>query len=85
MKTSTVMAILLDKRTDSAPRVQEILTNYGSIIETRLGIHETDDSQEEGLILLVLRDNKEEISSLKDELKVITGVKLNTMELKFEN
>ncbi|MBM7624440.1 hypothetical protein [Sporohalobacter salinus] len=85
MKTSTVMTVLIDKRTDSVPRVQEILTTYGSIIETRLGIHETDNSQEEGLILLVLRDAKEEISGLIDELKVIDGVKLNTMKLKFEN
>lgn len=77
------MAILIDKRTNSAPKVQEILTTYGSIIETRLGIHETDDSQEEGLILLVLRDDKEEISNLADELKEVTGVKVNTMELKF--
>ncbi|ADL12667.1 hypothetical protein [Acetohalobium arabaticum] len=83
MKTSNVMAILIDKRTNSAPKVQEILTTYGSIIETRLGIHETDDSQEEGLILLVLRDDKEEISNLADELKEVTGVKVNTMELKF--
>ena len=84
MNCSTIMAILIDKRTDAAPKVQEILTENGCIIETRLGLHESvDQCSEEGLILVTLCGSQDEIDALKTELEAVHRVKVDTMQLSF--
>mgnify|MGYP006270378825 FL=1 len=84
MNCSTIMAVLIDKRTDAAPQVQEILTDNGCIIETRLGLHESvDQCSEEGLILLTLCGSQEEIDELQSELEAVHRVKVDTMQLSF--
>ncbi len=37
---TTIMGIKLDNRTQTAIEFQQILTNYGCSIKTRLGLHE---------------------------------------------
>jgi transposase len=78
-----VMGITINLRTAHAPSVQEILTKYGCIIKTRLGLHETDDitCSEQGILLLQLKGNEEEIENLKNELLKIDGVNVNTMKV----
>jgi hypothetical protein len=78
-----IMGITINLRTAHAPAVQEILTKYGCLIKTRLGMHETDEKacSEQGIVLLQLIGSDEEILKLKDELLVITGVKVNTMKV----
>jgi hypothetical protein len=78
-----IMGITINLRTAHAPAVQEILTKYGCLIKTRLGLHETDEKacSEQGIVLLQLIGNDEEIEKLKDELLIITGVKVNTMKV----
>ena len=84
MDCSTIMAILIDKRTDAAPQVQEILTDNGCIIETRLGLHESvDQCSEEGLILLTLCGSQAEIDELQSALEAVHRVKVDTMQLSF--
>ena len=84
MNCSTVMAILIDKRTDAAPKVQKILTENGCIIETRLGLHESvDQCSEEGLILLTLCGSQKEIDELKSKLEAVHRVKVDLMQLSF--
>jgi hypothetical protein len=80
------MAVLVDKRTDAAPKVQEILTDNGCIIETRLGLHESiDQCSEEGLILLTLSGSQAEIEDLKDQLNSIHRVEVDMMQLSFSD
>ncbi|MGM0502593.1 MAG: hypothetical protein ACQERJ_08670 [Bacillota bacterium] len=84
MDCSTIMAILIDKRTDAAPKVQKILTENGCIIATRLGLHESlDKCSEEGLIILTLSGSQEEIDDLKSELEEVHRVKVDLMQLSF--
>ena len=84
MDCSTIMAILIDKRTDAPPQVQEILTDNGCIIETRLGLHESvDQCSEEGLILLTLCGSQAEIDELQSALEAVHRVKVDTMQLSF--
>ena len=86
MNCSTIMAVLVDKRTDAAPKVQEILTDNGCIIETRLGLHESiDQCSEEGLILLTLSGSQAEIEDLKDQLNSIHRVEVDMMQLSFSD
>lgn len=78
-----VMGITINLRTANAPTVQNILTKYGCIIKTRLGLHETDETtcSEQGIVLLQLVGSDEEIEKLKSELTGIQGVKVNLMKI----
>ena len=80
----TIMAIKLTPRNAAAPKVQEILTKYGCIIQTRLGLHEAskDMCSQSGLILLnLLNDDKDEINRLNAELNSIDGVVAKILEV----
>ncbi|MCX8132272.1 MAG: hypothetical protein N3I35_19525 [Clostridia bacterium] len=81
MKKLSMMGILVDKRTKSAPRVQEILTKYGDSILSRVGIHDPGE-EEHGIITLNVRDKSEKISSLAEELEALDGVQVKTVTMK---
>ena len=85
MKCDMIMAVLVDKRTDVAPRVQEILTGYGCIIDTRLGLHKIQDCADEGLIVLHLCGEKAQIEELEKELKALDRVGVNKMKVSFDD
>ncbi|SHK45699.1 hypothetical protein [Paramaledivibacter caminithermalis] len=76
----SVMSISIDHRTNSAPRVQEILTQNGDLILGRFGIH---DPREEntGLITVNLRGKRSRINNMMDDLNGLDGVKVNHMEV----
>ena len=79
-----IMAIKIEPRIKNAPEVQEVLTKYGCIIQTRIGLHEAsqDSCSNSGLILLNLIDNeKNETSKLKDELNNIQGTIAKLLEI----
>lgn len=84
MKHNTIMAILVDKRTDAAPEVQKILTEHGCVINNRLGIHESSSCADEGMIILDITVSDDEVDQLENELKSIDGVKVKSMKLDFE-
>jgi len=75
------MGILVDKRTESAPRVQEILTKHGDSILSRVGIHDPGEEQH-GLITLNVRDKMDEIERLENELVGLDGVRVKTVVMK---
>jgi hypothetical protein len=54
------MGISVDKRSDFAPKVQEVLTKHGQNILARFGIH--DDSDDNGLITLNVRGDENYIN-----------------------
>ncbi|HKL11995.1 MAG TPA: hypothetical protein VJ907_00160 [Halanaerobiales bacterium] len=74
MDKTNVILILIDKRTDAALKVQEILTENGCIIKTRLGMHETSNCAEEGLIFLNVKGSEDNINELIKELDNIKRV-----------
>ncbi len=84
MKHNTIMAILVDKRTDAAPEVQKVLTEHGCVINNRLGIHESSTCADEGMIILDITVSDDEVDQLENELKSIEGVKVKSMKLDFE-
>ncbi|MEO0078705.1 MAG: hypothetical protein ABIK86_06890 [candidate division WOR-3 bacterium] len=82
MECRTIMAVLVDKRTEEAVKVQEVLTKHGCIISLRIGLHETSRvCSDQGLILLNLCGTKKEVAALKRDLARIKGVKTKTMVL----
>lgn len=76
-----IIAVVLEKRNEDAPTVQEILTNHGCIIKIRLGVHEIEGCLNTGLIILVVRGNKEEVDSLINDLKNQPRLRLNLMDV----
>jgi hypothetical protein len=82
MKKS-VLLILLGKRKDSAVKVQSILTGWGCIIKTRLGIHDgvLDDCSDNGLLILELVGDASKNTELADRIKLVEGVAVRLVEL----
>lgn len=78
---TTIIGVRLDNRTETAVRFQEILTKFGCIIKTRLGLHEASDQvcAHNGLILLEII-NDQEAAAFENELKTIDGLEIRTMK-----
>ena len=82
MECQTIMAVLIDRRSEAALRVQEALTRNGCIINARLGLHEAGaQCSEHGLLILHLCGAPEEVASLEADLRAIPGVKPKSMQL----
>lgn len=82
---STIMAILQENRTDSAPKVQDLLTEYGCYIRIRLGLHDAgiDHCANDGLILLQLCGESIPLKEMESKLNSVPGVKVKYMVLDF--
>mgnify|MGYP006445532477 CR=1 FL=1 len=78
-----ILGIRVTDRKKEAGKVQETLTTYGCAIKTRLGLHETSEDfcSSEGIILLELFDEHQDVNALKEALKNIEGVKVAEMAL----
>ena len=81
MNRLSIMGVLVDKRTESAPKVQEVLTRFGDSILSRVGIHDPGE-ENHGLITLYVRDKEERIDSLSGELEMLDGVVVKTMNMR---
>lgn len=70
------MAIKVEERAAKAPYLQEILTEHGCIIKTRVGLHETDEEKcsMDGIIILHLYGDKEEFQQLYKKIEKLDGV-----------
>ena len=77
MSDFEVMLIKVDQRVKKAGDVQALLTKYGCSIKMRLGLHEADSDacSNQGLIILQLRGDGEELKKFEQELNEIEGVK----------
>jgi hypothetical protein len=80
---TTIMALSIEPRNVHAPEVQNILTKYGCIIKTRLGLHEvaSDSCSQTGLILLHICSDPSEIKALEKDLLQVKGVSVKHMTL----
>lgn len=81
MECTTIAAIHLEDRTRDAPAVQEILTEFGSIIRMRLGCHPADHPSDEGLILLQLCPSGETADELIEKLNSMERVKAKALKM----
>jgi hypothetical protein len=81
--SKTLLVILMRTRRSSAVRVQSVLTEFGCMIKTRLGIHDgvLDKCSDTWLIILELVGPKADKSRLDKKLKAISGVKTRLVEI----
>jgi hypothetical protein len=79
----SVMVILVGKRKETAVNVQKILTGWGCMIKTRLGIHDgvLDNCSENGLIILELVGEQDKKDELLRKLSLLDGVNAKLVQL----
>lgn len=85
MKKS-VLLVLIGNRKEEAVKVQQILTAWGCLIKTRLGIHDgvLENCSDEGLLILELYGKKEDKEELTRKISVLPGVSSKLVELEVE-
>lgn len=85
--TKTVLLILIGKRREEAVKVQQILTAWGCIIKTRLGIHDgvLENCTDEGLLILELHGSEDQKQELARKVEVLDGVHSKLVELSVDS
>ena len=80
---TTIFGIRLSERIKNSAQLQDLLTSYGCIIKTRIGLHDTSCGvcSPYGIILLETINDEARIDGLIQDLQSIKGVKFNIMEL----
>jgi hypothetical protein len=81
--SKSILTVLIGKRKDTAVNVQKVLTGWGCIIKTRLGIHDgvLENCSEEGLLILELVGKPEENEELARKLKLLSDVNVEMVHL----
>ncbi len=71
-----IMIVKIGERRKKSPEVQEVLSKFGCSIKTRLGLHEAGDvCSEEGVLVLQLTGDKDEMYGLEKALNKLESVK----------
>ena len=82
----TVLLVLVGKRKEAAVKLQQILTAWGCLIKTRLGLHAgvMENCSEAGFLFLELYGSDEDNAELARKIAVIPGIesKLVVLEQK---
>ncbi len=82
MNKENIIVIRNAKRRENADELQKVLTEYGCIIKTRLGLHEAGDAcSNTGLIILQLTDESEEIAKLEKALSALEGITYQSVRI----
>ena len=83
MSSKSVLLILIGRRKEEAVKVQKILTSWGCIIKTRLGIHDgvLDNCTDEGLLILELHGTDKQREELARKVAVLKGVSSKLVQL----
>jgi len=71
---TTLLGILIPRRDELGLQVQEILTTYGCVIRTRLGVNEVYFGEPAGLILLELAGDAGQFISLEKALRELDDI-----------
>ncbi|MBU0712068.1 hypothetical protein KJ762_10885 [bacterium] len=80
------IVIVVNKRKKEAITVQKILTEWGCLIKTRLGLHEgvLDDCSEIGSIILEMVGENDKHEELVRKLNLLAGVTAKLVNVPIE-
>ncbi|MCF7833546.1 MAG: hypothetical protein K9N05_08250 [Candidatus Marinimicrobia bacterium] len=72
----TVLLVLVGKRKEAAVNLQKVLTAWGCLIKTRLGLHAgvMENCSEAGFLFLELYGSDEDNAELARKIAVIPGI-----------
>lgn len=80
-----IMGIMLQNRFEEVKQVQNLLSEYGCFIKTRLGLHQQAEAEnlctEKGLIIIeFVQKCDPQYKELKEKLQAVEGVEVRLME-----
>lgn len=81
MRDHIIVGVHVTNRAKNAVEVQQILTQNGALIRTRLGLHdlEGDAVAPSGIILLEVVGSEDQIDGMCDALRRLPGVQVQRM------
>ncbi len=79
-----VLAVHITGRVKKAPKIQQLLSDYGCHIKTRIGLHEAAQGvcSPNGLILLDMVDDLKVVKELQAKLDAMAGVETRRLVFK---
>jgi hypothetical protein len=77
----TIYGVHITNRVQEVPAVQQVLTEFGGLIRTRLGLHEVQDGHDSpsGLLILEMVGDAQKKAQFEKALKAIGGVQVQKM------
>jgi len=80
----TILLILIGQRKQAAVQVQKVLTGWGCMIKTRLGIHDgvMENCSDQGLLILELVGERKTMDELARKVSLVKGVSSKLIDLK---
>jgi transposase len=81
MRKRVILGVQVTNRVANALEVQEILTEFGCNIKTRLGLHELTDAvcSTVGLLLLEAHGDPSQIKEMESRLRAVHGIVVKKM------
>lgn len=85
MNKHLIFGVHIQNRGENAVRVQQVLTEYGCYIKTRLGLHEVDEQfcSTGGILILEMFGDFAKCEAMRDKLSQIDGIEVK--EMSFEH
>ncbi|MDP2362828.1 MAG: hypothetical protein Q8M94_03560 [Ignavibacteria bacterium] len=79
----TILLVLIGQRKEAAVQVQKVLTGWGCMIKTRLGIHDgvMENCSDQGLLILELAGERKKMDELARKVSLIKGVSSQLVDL----
>ena len=81
MSKRIILGALLTDRCKEAPAFQEVITQFGCNIKTRIGLHNVAETScsTAGLILLEMFGDEERLNQLEDIIRHMEGILVQKM------
>lgn len=77
-----IMIIKTAKRRENVPSLQKVLTEFGCLVKTRLGLHEAGSvCSDEGLIILHLIEDEAEVKRFEQALGELDYIKFKLVQI----
>jgi hypothetical protein len=77
--THTIIAVHVTDRLKEAVEIQKVLTKYGDLVKTRLGLREVDAGGLSGLVLLDVIPPADRIAQFENDLRQIESVEVKSV------
>lgn len=79
-----IVGIILEERKENSVMLQKVLTEWGCMIKTRLGLHDgvLDSCTPVGLVVLEVVGEEEKMEGLVRKLNLLNGVRAQRMTLR---
>ncbi|MDZ4197905.1 MAG: hypothetical protein U1E27_01320 [Kiritimatiellia bacterium] len=85
-KDHLILGVHITDRVKRAEKVQQVFTEFGALIKTRLGLHEADGKHDApgGIILIEVAGSSPDAKAIVKALEKIKGVEVQKMVFSHE-